>query len=177
MAFESMSSSRADNKFERMLHEVHSQRGRAPTTGLPRSAREDEEETVDFTSNVAASARVAAPAISAREGEVVDDKATVRNILDAIEAVGGNLYKLTTPEERANVRRATCPPRATLERTMQTNPTSSLLTTSLLAVGAGVLLGSLLSSRADGYRGVAAASSSKPSSLSARAVERMLEYA
>lgn len=173
MAFESMSSSRADNKFERMLHEVHSQRGRAPTTGLPRSAREDEEETVDFTSS--ASARVAAPAISAREGEVVDDKATVRNILDAIEAVGGNLYELTTPEERANVRRATCPPRATLERTMQTNPTSSLLTTSLLAVGAGVLLGSLLSSsHPNGYRGAA---SSKPSSLSARAVERMLEYA
>ena len=173
-----MSSVTADSKFERMLHEVHSQRGRAPTTGLPRSAREDEEEAVDFTQLSApavASARVA-PAVSAREAaETVDDRETVRNILGAIEAVGGNLYEFTTPAQRADMRRATCPPRASLERTLQTNPASSLLTTSLLAVGVGVLLGSMFSASSGGYRGVAEAF--KPSSTSARTVERMLAYA
>lgn len=165
MTFESMSSSRADNKFERMLQEVHAQRGPAPAAGMPLSARETED-----TPHEVVSARAAAP----ESGKDDADETTVRQLLAAIDAMDGGLYHLTTPYERARVRRATCPPNASLERALQTNPTSSLLASSLLAVAAGVLLGAMMSPRVREPVGYAMRGAT---SASTRAVERMLEYA
>ena len=97
----------------------------------------------------------------------------VRDILDAIDSVGDSLYTFTTPEERVRIRQATCAPRSTVEWTIHTNPTSSLLSTSLLAIGAGVFIGSMISrpsfSQGNVLRGI--------SSTSQRTVDRMLEYA
>lgn len=108
------------------------------------------------------------------EVPAVSDHATaVRGVIDAIDSMGDSLYVFTTPEERVRIRQATCAPTSPFERTLHTHPTSSLLSSSLLAVGVGVLLGSMISgsSSRDGYvlRGV--------SSASRRAVDRMLEYA
>ena len=97
---------------------------------------------------------------------------TVQDVLHAIERLGTDFYAQSTPMERIQVRRATCPSDAAIERAVHTNPHSSLLTTSLVALAIGVLVGTMLAPN-DRYRGAA----DSISATSKRAVDRMLRYA
>lgn len=170
MAVHDLSTTSAADQTTRMIADAHRAHRAPPRMALPLSARETSVEgVVDEDDPVSASAPTAT---------TMDPAQTVRNILDAIDAVGSDIYTYTTPEERVRIRQTTCPPDATIERTIQTNPTYSLLSTSLIAIGAGVLLGSMLhgdgsASRAFRGSGIGA----RASSTSKRAVDRMLEYA
>ena len=95
----------------------------------------------------------------------------VREVMSALHNLGDDFYAYTTHEERAEVRRATCPPRNALQRAVHANPESSLFTTGLVAIVAGVIVGTMFSpSPSPTFQGVA-------SSTSKRAVDRMLRYA
>jgi hypothetical protein len=176
---EALSSSLSQRDVQRMHHDVkHTQhRSHPPAMRLPRGARgfdEDEEEDVLFPSGGVSppAAAPAAGAASARASETTTSD-IVADVVAAIDALpDGALYANTTPRQRERIRRDTCQSNAVLQRTMHANPASSATTLSLLALGGGVLVGSMLASttaRAD-FRGVA-------SPVSKRAVERMLHYA
>ena len=92
--------------------------------------------------------------------------------MGALQDLGDDFYAYTTPSERADVRRATSPPRHTLQRAVNANPESSLFTSSLIAVALGILVGTLFSSPSStSFRDEGASSTSQ------RAVDRMMRYA
>lgn len=182
-ASEELSSASAGRNAERMLHQVHatSRITRPPRMALPTSARGEHGDE-----DAAAAPRVAFAAVSAREATTdgdetppTDPAAQVRKALDTILSSADSFYHYTTPTERAQVRRATCAPDASLERAIQSTPLQSLLTSTAVAAGIGILVGSLVAScmapspslPPPMLRGGA------PSSTNRRAVDRMLSYA
>lgn len=176
-----LSSASATVHNDRMLHEV-AQNVRAqnpPRLPLPLSAREttlgDDERDELSASPMPPNAKPSASSAPSQAMRV-DEAGTVRNILDAIDQVGDHLYMYTTPEERARIRRATCPSNANFERALHSNPTSSLLSTSVLAVGTGVLLGCMLSGKGTSERTYGNANPTISSTVR-RTIDRMLSYA
>jgi hypothetical protein len=106
---------------------------------------------------------------SARRADTEDaakqtDAEVARNIVVALDSLQGTFYSHTTPEERARVRRATCPP--STPQAFYTDPVFSLAVTFLLALVAGALSAR---STATPFRGA---------QLDCRnAVERMVRFA
>lgn len=122
---------------------------------------------------------------SSKDKPAPDPAGRVRTAMETILDSQEDLYYYTTPQERAKIRQATCPPRATIERSLQANPLASFATSSLFAIGVGVLLGTLASSmlpsaattRTGRMRGILSAPLASASSATQRTVDRMLSYA
>ena len=150
-----LSSASADRNVDRMMHQTsYLSRHPAPLS-MPLSARAATEETEEE------------PAKTVKPPPT--PQAQVADVLNALESLGPDFYAHTTPTERSQVRRATCPPHSSLERTVHTNPQCSLLTASLLAMAVGVLVGTTCAS--------SPSSRFRATSTSKRAVDRMLRYA
>jgi hypothetical protein len=161
---EDLSSASAARNVDRMVHQT-SYMSKFPTPmAMPLSARIGEDAAAAAPEEAAPAA--APPAQSTQE--------RVQEVLSALQELGDDFYAYTTHSERAEVRRATCPPRRALQRAVHANPESSLLTTSLVAIVLGVVVGTIFtpqpSSSSPAYQGTA-------SSSCKRAVERMLHYA
>lgn len=101
----------------------------------------------------------------------MDEASKTRRVLQLLDSLGDDFYAHTTDEERAAVRRATCLPKASFERAMQTNPMWSVASASLLAMGAGVMLGSMLASPSPPQQYRSSSSHSPPGM-----VDRLLSY-
>ena len=159
---EDLSSASAARNVDRMVHQTSYMSKFPGPVSMPVSARLGVDDTT--TDDVAPTAAAAPPATPQQR---------VQEVMGALQDLGDDFYAYTTHAERAEVRRATCPPRHAWQRAVHANPESSLLTSSLVAVALGVLGGTLLT---------ASSSSSSPfrgevSSTSARTVDRMLRYA
>ena len=153
---EDLSSASAARNVDRMVHQTSYMSKFPSSATMPISARIGEEAT---TEPVTATAPPPTP------------QERVHEIMGALQDLGDDFYAYTTPSERADVRRATCPPRHTLQRAVNANPETSLFTSSLIAVALGILVGTMFSPSSTSFRGEGAASTNQ------RAVDRMMRYA
>ena len=127
---EELSAQNAQRNDDRMIRDVQASArlSRPPRMAPPLSAREssvaeDAEAPLPAEPTVTTTTSTPAPPPGSTNPK------TIRALLDGIDAAGDAFYRYTTPEERARVRRATT--EAPLERAVQSNPTSSLLCTSV----------------------------------------------
>ena len=153
---EELSSASASRNVDRMVHQTsYLSRHPAPLS-MPLSARAAEEDEAPPPTEKAVPPT---------------PQAQVADVLNALASLGPDFYAHTTSAERSQVRRATCPPHSSLERTVHDNPQCTLLTASLLAMAVGVLVGTTV------FAPSASSERFRATSTSKRAVDRMLRYA
>ena len=168
MTLEDLSSASAQRNEKRMTDDVFKTKRIAhpPRVQPPLSSREslshnynDSEESSEIIlDDDVVSARLASVELNTKlttsQVETLDVKDHVKRIMSSLDSVYHNFYYNTTPEQRAFVRLATCPPRLHSLKSLYSNPGTTLLITSIISLLVGVLVSQKCGNMSPQFRGV-----------------------
>jgi hypothetical protein len=166
MTLEDLSSASAQRNEKRMTDDVLKTKliSHPPRLQPPLSSREslshnyNEESNEIILDDDVVSARPSSVELNKRlarsQVETLDDKDHVKRIMSSLESVYHNFHYNTTPEQRAFVRLATCPPHSHSVKSIYSNPGTTVLITSMISLLVGILISQRCGDMSPQFRGV-----------------------
>jgi hypothetical protein len=168
MTLEDLSSASAQRNEKRMTDDVFKTKRIAhpPRVQPPLSSRESlshnyddyEENNELILDDELVSAKVSSVELDKKlntsKVETLDDKDHVKLIMSSLDTVYYNFYYNTTPQQRAFVRLATCPPHSHTLKSLYSKPISTLLISSIISLLVGMLISNKSANIYPNFRGV-----------------------